>query len=301
MISKDDNILTLVGTYVHISDLYDNVLQYSVERFSNNNCPVFSDAEVMTVYLYAIHEMQFTKVKQIHKYTRMHFLSWFPNLPKYSSFVKRLNRLGEAFRILSSIIIHDFKPLTCNNIISLVDSMPIITCSGKRKAKVARELVNKGYNSTKKIYFYGLKIHAFAYKQANKIPFPQEIQISKASDNDLNIFKQAWGKVSDKYIFGDKIYIDKDFFNNQWEKYNSTMITPVKYPKGMPNVLKQRDKAADDLFSKVVSKIRQPIEAFFNWMNEKTDIQRASKVRSSKGLLVHVFGKMAAAFISLIF
>jgi hypothetical protein len=34
---------------------------------------------------------------------------------------------------------------------------------------------------------------------------------------------------------------------------------------------------------------------------EKTDFQRASKVRSAKGLLVHVFGKLAAAFIYLIF
>jgi hypothetical protein len=34
---------------------------------------------------------------------------------------------------------------------------------------------------------------------------------------------------------------------------------------------------------------------------EKTDIQRASKVRSTKGLIVHVFGRIAAAFIFLIF
>lgn len=301
MISNEDSILNLVGIYVYVSDLYDDVLQYTVERFTNNKCPIFSDSEIMTVYLYAINEMQLTKIKQIHKYTKAHFLSWFPNLPKYSSFVKRLNRLSEAFRMLSSILIHDFKPLNCNNTISLVDSMPIITCSGKRKAKVAKELINKGYNSSKKMYYYGLKLHILGYKQTNKIPFPQEIKISKASDNDLNMFKQAWEKISNKYIFGDKIYIDKDFFNNQWKKHHSTMITPVKYPKGMSEFLRQRDKASDDLFSKAVSKIRQPIESFFNWLNEKTDIQRASKVRSSKGLFVHVFGKIAAAFISLIF
>jgi len=39
----------------------------------------------------------------------------------------------------------------------------------------------------------------------------------------------------------------------------------------------------------------------FNWLIQKTDIQRASKVRSSKGLIVHVFGRIAAAFIGLIF
>lgn len=41
--------------------------------------------------------------------------------------------------------------------------------------------------------------------------------------------------------------------------------------------------------------VRQPIESFFNWVNEKTGIQIASKVRSYQGLMVHVFGKLAAA------
>jgi hypothetical protein len=34
---------------------------------------------------------------------------------------------------------------------------------------------------------------------------------------------------------------------------------------------------------------------------EKTDIQRAAKVRSTKGILTFGFGRIAAAFISLIF
>ncbi|MBF0300334.1 MAG: transposase [Oligoflexia bacterium] len=53
--------------------------------------------------------------------------------------------------------------------------------------------------------------------------------------------------------------------------------------------------------SAIISGIRQPIESLFNWLNEKTGIQNASKVRSSKGLLVHVFGKLAAALVMIIF
>ena len=79
------------------------------------------------------------------------------------------------------------------------------------------------------------------------------------------------------------------------------MGKPIKKIKNRPEILNQRDKAADDLFSKVVSTVRQPIESLFNWLIEKTDIQRASKVRSTKGLLVHIFGRIAAAFIALIF
>ena len=76
------------------------------------------------------------------------------------------------------------------------------------------------------------------------------------------------------------------------------MLTPVKMVVGMTDRLKQFSKAADDLWSKAVSAVRQPIESLFNWLIEKTDIQRASKVRSTKGLLVHLFGKLAAAFLS---
>ena len=65
-------------------------------------------------------------------------------------------------------------------------------------------------------------------------------------------------------------------------------------------MLKQRDKAARDLFSQAVSKVRQPIESFFNWLNEKTEIQRASKVRATKGLLVHTFGKLAIALLTFV-
>jgi hypothetical protein len=59
--------------------------------------------------------------------------------------------------------------------------------------------------------------------------------------------------------------------------------------------------AADKLFSAAVSKIRQPIESLFNWFIEKVDLQNASKTRSTKGIIVHVFGRLAAAFASLIF
>lgn len=79
------------------------------------------------------------------------------------------------------------------------------------------------------------------------------------------------------------------------------MLTPVKAIKGQSEQEKQRNKAYNDLFSTAVSKVRQPIESFFNWLNELTNIQRAQKVRSSSGLLIHMMGKIDIAFIYLIF
>ena len=58
--------------------------------------------------------------------------------------------------------------------------------------------------------------------------------------------------------------------------------------------------SADRLLSSAISSVRQPIDSFFNWLEEKTKIQMASKVRSTSGLLVHVFGRLAAAFCILV-
>jgi hypothetical protein len=74
------------------------------------------------------------------------------------------------------------------------------------------------------------------------------------------------------------------------------MFTPVKGVKDMTEISKMQSKAADDLYSTAVSKVRQPIESLFNWLIEETDIQGATKVSSAKGLLLHVFGRLAAAF-----
>ena len=79
------------------------------------------------------------------------------------------------------------------------------------------------------------------------------------------------------------------------------MLTPVKFPKGEADCIRQREKAFRDLFGTAVSTVRQPVESFFNWINEKTKIQEAQNVRSTNGLNIHVFGKISAAFIYLIF
>jgi len=255
----------------------------------------------MTVYLFCINQEQRTTVKQIYQFADEYLRSWFPKLPSYAAFNNRINRLSEAFRLLTESLLSDYQPNGCSSEQSLLDSLPIITCSGKRIGKVAQELTEKGYCSTKSMYYYGMKLHALGFRRQNHLPFPEQLLLTSASENDLNVFRNAWSNIENRSFFGDKIYHNTEFFENLYTTQNICMLTPVKAIKGQSEWEKQNDRAANDLFSKAVSKIRQPIEGLFNWLIEKTDIQRASKVRSTKGLLVHVFGKLAAAFIYLIF
>lgn len=291
----------LIKIYFHVCEKFENELQFCCSRFSNNSSPEFTDQEAMTIYLYCINQEQRMRINQIHSFASDFLLSWFPKLPSYAAFNNRINWLSEAFKSFAASLLNDYRPNDCSTEVSLLDSLPIITCSGKRTGKVAREITDKGFCSTKSMYYYGLKLHALAFQRNHKLPFPEQLLITPASENDLNVFKYAWESIENRTFFGDKIYHNVDYFNNLAHSKNSVMITPIKAIKNQSDWEKQFDKAYNDIFSTAVSKVRQPIEAFFNWLIEKTDFQRASKARSTAGLLVHVFGKISAAFIYLIF
>ncbi|MFB2121281.1 transposase [Parapedobacter sp. 2B3] len=253
----------------------------------------------MTIYLYAMHHEGYRKVKDIHRFATDYLRSWFPMLGSYQSFNSRLNRLAGAFTRLCGTLLEEHRPQDCCLGQSLLDSMPIITCSGKRSGRVAPEITDKGYCSTKGMYYHGLKLHMLGFRRIGRLPHPEQILFTPASVNDVTVFRSAWFGIRDRTFFGDKIYFVKELDEQMAAQCNSRTLAPVKAVKGMEQVIKQRIKAADDLFSTAVSRIRQPIEAMFNWLIEKVDIQKASKVRSTKGLMIHAFGRLTAAFLSL--
>ena len=57
----------------------------------------------------------------------------------------------------------------------------------------------------------------------------------------------------------------------------------------------QRLNADEKQRSTAFSRVRQPIESLFSWIEQQKRIECASKVRSYNGLMVHVFGKLVAA------
>lgn len=284
---------------MYICDVHKSSQRFHCQRFSNNSNPEFTDEEILTIYLFCGYCQRYFNIKEIHTFAKEYLSSWFPKLPSYQTFCVRLNMLSETFKVLVETMIQSFKPKDCDSIISIVDSMPIVTCKGKnREGKVATEITSKGYCSTKNMYYYGMKLHMVGQRREGTLPFPEMITLTPASDNDLTVFKsECVPYLSGKTVLADKIYSDFSFFN---ESNPVKVLTPHKEIKGEPEVLKQREKAARDLFSQAVSKVRQPIESFFNWLNEKTEIQRASKVRATKGLLVHTFGKLAIALLTFV-
>ena len=113
MIPKD-KIFNLIAIYLYVCDLYDNELKYFCQRFTNNDHPAFTDQEVITIYLYAMHVEQKLKIKQIHNFANGYLLSWFPKLPGYVAFTLRINRLSEVFKHIAGTLLSSNCPDECD-------------------------------------------------------------------------------------------------------------------------------------------------------------------------------------------
>ena len=298
--------IELIRLYYYFCEYYERELRWYNQRFSNNSTPSnekLTDAELLTIYFYCRRYENKHLKTEIYDYAKRYLQSWFPNLPAYANFNTRINNLSSALNALVALQLDHLQDIESQFIseISLIDSLPIILCSGKRQGKVAPELSDKSYCATKNLYYFGVKVHAIAFSRKKKLPLPEFISVTPASENDLTAFYPILNKLLNRAIFADKAYADKALNEQLMKDINTYIYTPVKLVKGEEPKIRQFKKAADDLFSTAVSTVRQPIESLFNWIIQKTDIQRASKVRASAGLMTHIFGSIASALLFWLF
>lgn len=298
---KDENSCVknkLIEIYCTICQCNDSRFREELQRLSNNNCPQFTDEELITVYLWGKGQQLLTR-KAIYNYTKTHLLDWFPKLPSYQAFCRRLNRIAGAFQVLADIWMKTLVSQNPGSCEFAVDSVPImVACrSNSTRAKVGKPLCNKCYNATRKEWYHGVKVHVFSILRPGALPIPCAVQITKASYCDLWAAKQMMlelAPVSNGTLFADRAYIDSAWKEELREMYSLELTTPRK--KRPDDVLK-----SGDCFSTYVSCRRQPIESLFNWMQTHSGIQSASHVRSLEGLLFHLFASLAFLFSLLLF
>jgi len=281
----------LIELYCAVCYHYDSTLAGEVQRFSNNFRPKFTDEECLTIYLFGIAEGKF-EVKAVYNFIKDYWHEWFPKLPSYQKFNKRINNLACAFIRLAELFVNSkcANPFGMSVTSHIIDSMPIVVASSKRSgsAKAASGLCDKGYCSSKNMYYYGLKLHILGEKQYKTLPSPRIMEITKASTSDLTHAKSMLSQVRDIEIFADKIYLDAKW-HKELQESGVTIMIPVKLAKAQ-----QLLNSADKLLSAAVARARQAIESFNNWIHQKTNIQSASKVRSDNGLIAFVFARIAA-------
>lgn len=241
------------------------------------------------------------RIKQTHKYASDYYRSWVPLLPTYETYNMKIIRLCEAFKNLADKLLLGYHLQGWNLNTSLMDFLRTNIYSDKFKLSVANEITDKGYCSTKSMYYYGIKLQALFFHRPDYLPFAESIEVTAASENDLNVHKQNRNGITNLSSNDDKICTDTEQSNEIERFSNFQILTLVKDTINQLKSMNQWDKVTNNLYSGAISIVRQPIESLFTWINEKTDIQRISQVRSTKRHLVHVFSEITAAFIFLVF
>ena len=289
--------LQLIHLFVLVCELYDKRKHTCFQRLSNNASPGgITDPELVTIYFFGLLHQRFEK-KAIYEFIQTYWLEYFPKLPAYQTFVARLNRLESTFQSLGAELQERLRVESLPEIDRVIDSMPVMLARGGHaySAVVAREgLPDVGYCASKKLYFYGVRLHTIAQRRSGQLPSPQQIWMREGSCHDVRSVKEQAPALPNTTLIGDSAYADAEF-ESKLARQGSKLYTPRKKPKGKE--LSRIEKH----YNRCVSRLRQPIEGFFNWLNDKTDLQNASTVRSEDALMIHCFGKLAFAYLLLVF
>jgi len=286
----------LIEIYLLVCHLYDMHIELHLQA-NRNGQDTLTVPELITIYLFGQLNGHF-KSRHIYNFVKDYWSACFPALPSYQAFNRRLNLAENHFHALFDFLLsglhHKSEAETFDY---LIDSMPIMLASGTRskRARVAPEIAKCGFSAVKQTNFHGVRLHLIAEKQTGSLPLPAKVWIREGNVHDLTALREKIDELPTCInLFGDKAYLDKQL-TLELSRRHIKLFTPLKKPK------KQELSAAQKLFNKTVSTFRQPVESFFKWLIDKTDIQKASSVRSTDGLLIHCIGKLTFALFLLNF
>ena len=188
---------------------------------------------------------------------------------EYSRFTRRINQLENEIEQLFLFLSELFKKLNGSQIYS-VDSFPVEICQIQRekRSKLWRDVSLKGYNASKKRYFYGFKVHMVVTTNQE----PVSCYISEGSMHDATAsYKFLPTLPKNSIVIGDKGYI-----SGKLESFLAKF--------GIELSALKRKNMKKDLNHKVKRKIRKGVETAFSVITAK--FGKVIKATSIKGFLV---------------
>ena len=181
--------------------LCDDLLK-AMHHQEDRQCQM-NDAEIMTTAFIAAlffrgnHESARTMLKQ-HGYI--------PHMVSKSRFSRRLHRIKGIFIIFFNLLAQTWKTLN-TDAIYVIDSIPIAVCDNMRirRSKIYSHEDFRGYQASKKRYFYGLKIHLMVTQDGQ----PVECFLTPGGFGDVDALKYYAYELPDgSMIYADKAYND---------------------------------------------------------------------------------------------
>ena len=188
---------------------------------------------------------------------------------EYSRFIRRLNKLETIIERLFLFLSTVFRKLNGSQIYS-VDSFPVEMCKIEREksSKLWRDISLKGYNASKRKFFYGFKVHMTVTTNHEPVSF----YISDGSMHDVTASYAFLSNLPrNSIVIGDKGYI-----SGKLESFLAKF--------GIKLSAIQRKNMENDSDHKVKRKIRKGVETAFSVITAK--FGKVIKATSIRGFLV---------------
>lgn len=190
----DDKIIV---TFCLCDDLLKAIHHQEDRQCHMNDAEIMTTALVASLFFRGNHESARALLKQ-HGYI--------PHMLSKSRFSRRLHRIKEIFIILFHLLGKLWKTLN-TDALYVIDSLPVAVCDNIRirRSKIYSKEDFRGYQASKKRYFYGLKIHLMVTQDGQ----PVECFLTPGGFGDIDALKYyAYELPEGAIIYADKAYND---------------------------------------------------------------------------------------------
>ena len=188
----DDKI---VVTFCLCDDLLTAIHHQEDHQCHMNDAEIMTTALVASLFFRGNHESARAMLKQ-HGYI--------PHMLSKSRFSCRLHRIKAIFIILFDLLGKIWKTLN-PDAIYVMDSLPVAVCDNIRirRSKIYSKEDFRGYQASKKRYFYGLKIHLMVTQDGQ----PVACFLTPGGFGDVDALKYyAYELPNGSIIYADKAY-----------------------------------------------------------------------------------------------
>jgi hypothetical protein len=190
----DDKI---IATFCLCDDLLKAMHHQENCQCQMNDAEILTTAFIASLFFRGNHESARAMLKQ-HGYI--------PHMLSKSRFNRRLHRIKEIFLVFFDFLAQIWKTLN-TEAVYVIESIPIAVCDNIRirRSKIYSDEDFRGYQASKKRYFYGLKIHLMVTQDGQ----PVECFLTPGGFGDVDALKYyAYALPDGSIIYADKAYND---------------------------------------------------------------------------------------------
>ena len=230
----------LIATFCLCDDLLKTIHHQEDCQCQMNDAEIMTTALIASLFFRGNHESARAMLKQ-HGYI--------PHMVSKSRFNRRLHRIKEICIVFFHLCAQTWKMLN-TEAIYVIDSIPVAVCDNIRirRSKIYSDEDFRGYQASKKRYFYGLKIHLMVTQDGQ----PVECFLTYGGFGDVDALKYYAYELPD----GSIIYADKAYNDYEIED----LLQDVDHIQLLPMRKKNSKRAVSPSISFVQSYYRKRVE-----------------------------------------